>query len=256
MDPFRSRFVVAPLLVACAAALALQHGVAVVRDVGLVVVFALALLALWRPVVSAVALPSLLYAIPPAPREIGLGEVSVATLALALLLGTAFRHRSALTGLVVGRYRWIVASAIGLMTINAGVALLDDVRLVEWLRGIAPFSFLVLLLPLEVLLTETRLSARDLMLLVCVAGLLFGGSVLAVFVSERLWEDTWWVYDAVNADWFRIATAQVAEFGNRATRWGPIRVTQLLPRATDPLVGIGVAVGCLLFATPSNRASG
>lgn len=222
---------------------------------GFATLLALGLVGLRYPEVAAVSLLPMLYAIPPAPREIGPAELGVAGLSAALLVGTTLHHWPAVGRLIAIRCRWAVFGAATLVIVNAVIALHAGTRPAEWLRGAAPFGFLVLLVPITVLMHEARLSVRDLIFSACAASILFGAAVLGIFYAERLWEDTWWLYDPERAEWSRIAADRASEFADRANRWGPMRVTQFLPRATDPLVGAGFAAGCLLFALPVGRSA-
>lgn len=253
MERFRTRFAVGSVLVACASALALQHGAEAGRIAGLAALLALGLAALRWPVVAAVSLLPMLYAIPPAPREVGPAELGVAGLAAALLVGTTLLHWATVARLIAIRCRWVAFGATTLVIVNAAIALHAGTPAAGWLRGAVPFGFLVLLVPITALILDARLSVRDLIFSVCAASLLFGAAVLGVFHAERLWEDTWWLYDPEKAEWTRIAADRASELGDRVSRWGPMRVTQFLPRATDPLVGTGLAAGCLLFALPGGR---
>ncbi len=222
---------------------------------GFAALLTLGLMALRYPEVAAVSLLPMLYAIPPAPREIGPAELGVAGLSAALLVGTTLHHWPTVGRLIAIRCRWAIFGAATLMTVNAVIALHAGTRPADWLRGAVPFGFLVLLVPITALMHEARLSVRDLIFSACAASILFGAAVLGVFHAERLWEDTWWLYDPEKAEWSRIAAERAIEFADRASRWGPMRVTQFLPRATDPLVGTGFAAGCLLFALPVGRSA-
>lgn len=183
------------------------------------------------------ALFSLAFAIRPAPPAIGVQETVFAVLAGIVMV------RSLTEGILAGGWRYVAQRygrplAIGglLAVANLTVALSLGVSLGDWLRGVVPFLFLVLAMPLAQALEVRPERLHWLGWGVVSLIVLMAGHVVLYFLWHGLNNPYWMTVEGM-----RIDADLLSAYPNAS---GPIyeRVTMHLTRATDALLPAGLVM--------------
>ena len=151
-------------------------------------------LALYDPWWGWLELFPLAFGMRPAPATVGVQEgifgLIVVTTVVRTLANQGRRSggrglaRSYTTSLVVGG---VVAG------VNFVVARSNGVALMDWLRGLTPFVFLLLAIPLAHELRKAPARVPQLVGSLTVAFLLFAGHVVAFFFFKKLYQPYWLV---------------------------------------------------------------
>ena len=193
----------------------------------------------------------LAFAIRPAPDQIGVQEVIFALIATgAILLSVAesiaansWREALRIFGLPAGMMG-------GLVVINAYVALSHAVSLTDWLRGLIPFVFLLLAIPLTICLREKPDRLPWLGLATVLLGVLMAGHVVFTFFNESLYQPYW--LQAEGASIIRIPESASAMPPDVL---GPFwdRVTMHSARATTVVLPVGLVAAFVVAGRAHSR---
>lgn len=197
------------------------------------------------------ALFPLAFAMHPAPPRIGMQEAVFALFAVVAVSASLLElWRSVGWRGVLRLYAvpGIVASV--LVGINLSVALMNDVPLADWLRGLIPFAFLIFALPLTQALRGHPERLSWLALAVTLLAIMMVGHVVGVFLLEGLHRPYWLVADGDVVR--RIAEDSLALYPEAT---GPHlgRITVLLPRATDVLLPAGLVMAVVVAVRAEAR---
>lgn len=198
------------------------------------------------------ALVPLVFAVRPAPERIGIQEAIFALFAVAAVLRCLAGLQARGDGReMVRRYALPILAAGLLVGINGYVAISHDVPLTDWLRGLIPFAFLGLAIPLAIVLRERPDRLPWLWLAVALLGVLMASHVVFVFLSEGLNQPYWLLGDGLDAP--RIPESQLALHQNAR---GPFqdRVTMLTPRATSVLLPLGLVAAFVMAGRSNSKA--
>jgi O-antigen ligase len=193
----------------------------------------------WKtPTVGALALLPLVYIIHPTPTALGWRELAFAATCVVLGLAT-------LRDLPRPLYRKAVPLTLLVtlfLVVNLATAQVHGVPTANWLRGLAPFLFILYCIPVWHLAMADQAFRHQLFWAACMASLLFGLHVILTYVDQRLWEPSYYLlkYEA----WTRVNADQV---GLDNVHPFKIRVTQVLQTSTDLLVPIGAVWGTGLY---------
>jgi len=249
--PFRSPALVLGVSVAAAILLlqtsSLAHMAALALVLVLVVVSVaeswLGILALF-PLVIPIAAPSEA----PGAKEAAFAILTVAVLARSVagaVLRDGFRP-------LIRDFGIPMLIALALLVVNLYAALKVGTSLHDWVRGVAPYVFLVMAIPISLELRGDMQRVRWLGIAVGIAIMLHCANVLGYYVINRMWEYQWYI--KTNGVMTRV-TEEVAK-ANPGKALGPFveRVTIKLASSTDALIPVGVSLGYVIAViAPSKR---
>lgn len=197
------------------------------------------------------ALFPLAFAMRPAPPAIGAPEAVFALFTLAALLrsGSELFVSAGWRG-VASTYALPVLVAGLLSGINLAVAVFQGVSLADWLRGLIPFVFLILALPLVQILRGRPERLRWLAIAMALLALLMAGNVILVYISESLHRPVWMIVEDGVVK--KITESMLAMHPDAE---GPFweRVTMLVPQATNALFPAGLAMAVVVAVRASSR---
>lgn len=202
---------------------------------------ALGIWALIFPAAGLLAALPMVYMIQPAPVTLGWQEVGFAALLGVGGLSAIVRERSMFL-FTLKKFRVLAIIASLLLILNFATAYWHGVSFGDWLRGLAPFVFILYGIPVWLLLrTAPQMASVWKIAALGTAGL-YSWQVVLVFVRERLWEASSYINDGGN--WVRASANQAESLGVDLV-WLKFRVTQLLPQSTDVLLPLGLVWGVL-----------
>lgn len=234
---------------AVVAALLAVHAGEAARIPVVAVLVALGLWSLREPAAGLLAALPLVYMIEPTPTVVGWRELGFASVLAVSGAAALWRARGAI--LPPADRRW-AAVAAALLALNLASALWHGVRPGDWLRGLAPFVFLLVALPVRLeMLADAAFAPRWREAALATAAL-FAGHVVQVYVGERLWLPASWTFE--QGAWVP-AIPEIARAQGREVYEFAIRVTQRLQQATDALLPLGIVWGTWLTVHARRRGA-
>jgi hypothetical protein len=209
---------------------------------GIAVAAFIVLMALFSPWYGLLALFPMAFAIRPTPPSIGLQEAFFAVLLAVVFFGAVLKQlNNHGMGSLLRTFGWFVLSMCGLLAINLVVAHLNQVSLAEWLRGVAPFLFVLAFVPVAILLGHDR--ERHFWFGCSVAALiaLMVGYVVVYYFANSLWQPYWNL--TVYGEVLRVSEQVALDHPDSA--YGPLldRITMQVQRSTDAILPIGMVSG-------------
>lgn len=194
----------------------------------------------------------LVFGIRPAPPAIGIQEIMFALLiAVTMMRSLVNQWQQGGKQAFLQDYFLPVLVCIGLVGINLAVALTNGVPFVDWARGLIPFAFICMALPLAYELKQMPERLYELIGALATLYILFTGHVVLVFLAKALYQPYWLIETGESA--IRIGAAQLAAYPDAI---GPMqdRVTMLLPRSTDALLPTGMVIAAIAaIRLPTHR---
>ena len=182
------------------------------------------------------ALLPLAFMLGTAPLGIGWREASYAAVCIVAVAGTLVHFR-AQTMEFLRRTAWWLAASVALLGINLAVALGNDVPLRDWMRGLAPFLFLVVAIPAAIALRCRPVLTTPLLVSASMAALLFAGDALLRYLWHGMWVPAGYVQRG--EEWIQ-ATAAQAEAMGLPLQWFSQRVTSVSPGSLDALLPLAL----------------
>ena len=245
---------VSALALASAASLLFLYGH--VPLLAVLLVMLIALQALKTPWLAMLALFPLSVSVAAPSVGMGVKEITFASLSAWFWLS--------MTGQEIARRGWRdlwqqfglpVGVALALLLLNFCAALSHHGLLMDWLRGVVPYLFLSMIIPLSLALRGDRNRIRWLGISIGLASLLLSAWVLAWFFYHEMWK-TYWLLTAGTQ-----VTRVFAAVAGPGQLSGPFidRITLFVPSATDVLLPLGMSFGFVLAvitARPAQRYAG
>lgn len=214
----------------------------------------LVVLSLRNAWVGWLAIFPLVFGIRPAPPVIGIQEIMFALLIAATMIRSlTIQWQQGGRQAFLHDYFLPVLVCTGLIGVNLAVALTNGVPFVDWARGLIPFAFICIALPLAYELKQMPERMYELIGALAALYILFTGHVVLVFLAKTLYQPYWLIGTGESA--VRIGATQLAAYPDAI---GPMqdRVTMLLPRSTDALLPTGMVIAAIAaIRLPTHRSA-
>ena len=211
----------------------------------------LAALAFRAPWLGLLAIFPLASAIHPTPAGIGVQEAGMGLLVAVVTLKSIVDSWLA-SGwpALLYRYGRPLAFAGALAIVNLAVALFHGVALADWLRGLVPFLFLALFVPVALAIEHHPERLSDLAISICAMISLMALHVVVYYLANGLHHPYWLIEKDGGLQ--RIPETLLAL---HADARGPMldRVTTFVQSATDASLPVGVVVGLVIAAWSRDR---
>jgi hypothetical protein len=234
------------IVAASLAAACMVFGHPALFAVGALGALILAALALRSPWLGVLAVFPLAFSIRPAPPGIGMQEAVFALLvAIVFLKSIADAAVAAGWRALVRQFGKALALASILAVINLLVAVSHGVGLADWLRGLIPFLFILLFIPVVLAIDRYPERIRWLGLSIGALITLLAGHIVIFYLANELHHPYWWV---VKDGMPQRITEELAVLHADAN--GPFldRITMQIQSATDALLPVGVVAGFVVAA--------
>lgn len=220
--------------------------------VGVAIVVLLVVVSLRSSWLGLLSLFPMLFAINPAPVAIGPAEASFALLAATSLFASLFEEaKEDGWGKLVRRYQWVVAIALVFTLSNLLMAKQNGVPFSDWVRGAAPFCFLLFALPLARTLVGRPERLAWIGWGVFAYLLMLMSHVVGYYIVHALYEP-YWVIEQGGGVIERITATSLTQ---NPEAIGPYfdRVTMFLPRATTVLMAAGLVMAIVVAVRADDR---
>lgn len=219
-------------------------------DVGIAGIFSLIIMAAFSPWLGLLAIFPMVLAIPPAPTSIGLPELSFIALLGVVSIGALlqiFRSDSRSHKLKICSIALL--SGFVLLSINLFIAINNNILLVDWIRGVVPFIFIYMFLPIGVLVNNDENKIKWIGASVGTLVLMLAGYIIFYYFYFDVWKPYWVISTSDGI----VKISESTALGN-LNAVGPMRdrITMLVAQATDALLPVGLVAGVIL-ATLSRR---
>lgn len=207
--------------------------------VGSVLIVAVAVISPW---LGLLALYPLLFGIRPTPASIGLQEGVFGLLIVIVFIGAIGKYIKNYNLLsLIRAYGFPLLLGCVLLLINLFAAYTNHVSLVDWIRGLIPFCFLLAFIPVAILLGHDQ---KRQFWFGCSVGAfiaLMVGYVVTYYFIHFLWQPYWTIN--VDGEVLRVTQKIAANYPGSAI--GPLidRITMTLQRSTDASLPVGVVAG-------------
>lgn len=252
LPPFRSPAFALGLASVAAALLLSGNPVANVAALALVLVVILMTVA--TPWLGILALFPLVIPIAAPAEAAGLREVAFALLTMAVLfrsmLGAIVREG---LGSIVKQFGIPVLISLSLLVVNFLAAHNVGTSLHDWIRGVLPYVFLVMALPIALEMRGDMQRVRWLGIAIGIAVMLHCAQVLGYYLVHRMWEYQWYL----KIDGVLTRVPEAVAKADPEHMLGPFieRITMKLPSSTDALIPLGVSFGFVIAViAPNTRA--
>lgn len=218
---------------------------------GALVALMLAVLAFRAPWLGLLAVFPLAASIRPAPPGIGAQEAMFALLVAVVVL-KSIADAAVATGwrALLKQYGMPLGLAGGLAIVNLSVAVSHGVGLADWLRGLIPFLFIGLFIPVALALEQHPERLRWLGASIGALIALQAGHVVVYYLANGLHHPYWVI--AVDGVPQRIPEA-LASLHVDAKGPALDRVTVYVQSATDALLPVGIVAGLIVATLASDR---
>lgn len=212
------------------------------------------ILSLKEPRAGLLAAFPMLVIINPTPVTLGWEEVCFSVVLAVSGVMVLWLRRSDLLFLLLRR-KLVVMAFLGGVMANFLTALYHDVSIADWVRGVAPFLFILVSVPIYLEVRHDVRFAWWVWWAAFAAAALFSWLVISFYLSEGLWNPYLYVFD--NGKWVRI-DPQVVETISQPVYEFRARITQLVQQATDVLLPLCYLWGgyLLLWGVGGYRALG
>lgn len=210
----------------------------------------ISLLSLRVPALGVLAAFPLLVILQPTPTELSWRELGFATVLATTTAASAWQGRKFLWE-ASKRFYYAPMIALFLVSVNLFAAFSHEVSLHDWIRGLAPFAFLVFFVPVYL---ESRRYPNIVPWVIASmvsASMLFCWLVVSHYVSEQLWNPYHYVFEA--GKWVRIPPDEVWAQSQPVFQFRA-RITQVLQQATDALIPAAFVWGSALVLWGSRPA--
>lgn len=229
------------LIMATLAALLVVHVMKCGQIVGYCLIAILCYMTVLYPEVGILSILPLLYILPPTPKSIGIKEILFATILSLTFLRAVFDHRVYVVRLLKTKTALVPVVFGVLIIINLGVAISNNISASDWLRGLIPFLFLLHFVPVYLTLKENNDLLEWILASVFIAGFLFSGHVLQVYLAEQLWVNHPWLWQ--DGQWIKIPLTSLQNNNQNDVFFFKQRVTALLQQATDSFIPLSAVWG-------------
>lgn len=218
---------------------------------GALIALLLGVLALRVPWLGLLAVFPLAASIRPAPPGIGVQE-AVFALLVAVVALKFIADAAVATGwrALLKQYGMPLGLAGGLAIVNLSVAVSHGVGLADWLRGLIPFLFIGLFIPVALALEQHPERLRWLGASIGALIALQAGHVVVYYLANGLHHPYWVI--AVDGIPQRIPEA-LASLHVDAKGPALDRVTVYVQSATDALLPVGIVAGLIVATLASDR---
>lgn len=216
-------------------------------------IFLTAGIAFFNPWLGLLALFPLSFTINSTPETIGFRELSFATLCVTLMVGTVVQiARNGMLRHELRKWGALIVIVVAYLALNFFVGRANAIPVQDWVRGLAPFVFLLVFWPVFVLLQSRADGIKWLGLSLVVMALLFVSQVLVVYFAEGLYNPFY--YLLINGEY--VPTDPPADPSEMGDKLGPyyFRVTTMLAQSTDALLPVTFSVAYVVSVlAPSQR---
>lgn len=232
------------------AAILMLLGNPVANMVAVALVLVLIAITIARPWLGVLALFPLVVTIAAPSEAPGVREAAFALLTIVVLFRSTI---GAITrdgfGSLVRVFSVPILIALVLLAANLYSALSLGTSLTDWVRGVVPYVFLVMALPIAVEMRDNMARARWLGIAIGVAIILHCAQVLGYYLLHRMWEYQWYLKIG---DVLTHVPEEVAKADPKHAL-GPFveRITIKLPSATDAFIPLGVSLGFVIAVIAS-----
>lgn len=250
LPPFRSPALV--LSTSVIAATLLQQTSSVAHITALALVLALVAIAINESWLGILALFPLAIPIAAPAEAPGIKEAAFAVLTLAVLA------RSLMEAIAKGGVKPLAKEfgvplliALALLAVNLLAAINVGTSLRDWGRGVAPYVFLVMAIPIALELRDDIKRVHWLGIAIGVAVMLHCVHVLGYYILNRMWEYQWYV----KIDGVLTRVTEEAAKANPENALGPFieRITMKLASSTDAVIPLGVSLGFIIAVIAPGR---
>ncbi|WP_084199100.1 O-antigen ligase family protein [Noviherbaspirillum autotrophicum] len=250
LPPFRS-----PALVLSASVIAaalLQQTSSVAHITALVLVLALIAATMAEPWLGILALFPLVIPIAAPSEAPGIKEAAFAILTTTVL-GRSLMGAIARDGItpLAKEFGFPLLIGLALLAVNLFAAVNVGTNLHDWVRGVVPYTFLVMTIPITLELRDDIRRVHWIGIAIGVAITLHCVHVLGYYLLNRMWEYQWYV----NIDGVLTRVTEEAAKADPEHVLGPFidRITMKLPSSTDAFIPLGVSLGFIIAVIAPGR---
>lgn len=234
------------IVLSSVAACLLTNTVGGLFNIGVLFASYILIVAVFSQWLGMLALFPLVFSLPPTPSSIGLREAIFAALVLIVGLGAIVREfKGGNLDEMFKKHFKVISVCLAVLALNGVVALSRDVGFSDWLRGLIPFLFVLLFLPISILLNRNSGEQAWFMYSLLAFVLLMVGNVVFYYFEYSLWQPYWHIL--IDGQVIRTTDISIVQKYPEAAV-GPLidRITLQVQSATDAVLPVGMVVGFML----------
>ncbi|RON33738.1 hypothetical protein BK664_24900 [Pseudomonas brassicacearum] len=144
---------------------------------------------------------------------------------------------------ILKTYAYTIIIGLGAVALNLIAALKNNIPILDWVRGVIPFLFMFLFLPIAVLVENNESRIRWLGSSIGVLIFMSSAYIIFFYFNYDLWKPYWiTTIDGVST---KISESDAI---NRIDAIGPLRdrITMQVAQATDAMLPVGLVMGVVL----------
>lgn len=224
----------------------LANGTSWLLVVGLCFAIYILIVAIFSQWLGMLALFPLVFSLPPTPSSVGVREAIYAALVLIVGFGVLFNEfRSFGTKCFFKKHSKGILVFLVFLVVNGVVAFSRNVGFSDWLRGLVPFLFVLMYVPVSILLERNPGEQKFFLYSLLSFVFLMVGNVVFYYFNYSLWQPYWHIVIEGTV----VKTTDVALVQKYpADAVGPLidRITLQLQSATDAVLPVGLVTGFVL----------
>lgn len=237
------------------AAILMAHAGVAGEICGALIFAALVVRGFWQPNCLIYAAILSLYPLDSIPNKVGIREVTFVIAMGALFIKAALSSRDCLVLFSKKPVLYTVAGLLVFLIVNYIVASRNDVSIMEWGRGLIPFLFILVGIPLSVSLLKSPGALRALMISFLILSALFAFRTVLVFLQEELWKPIHLVLEKDTGEWVKPeGDFDSSLYAKDEIRTFLRRVTLFLPQSTSVMMILSIVWGGLGYLLIEGKA--